>query len=63
MTEQQTPTRAKWRQSDVTKACKGVSAAGHAVSRVRVDPFTGEIFVFIGEPASDGAAPNVNEWD
>jgi hypothetical protein len=62
MTEKQTPARAKWRQSDVTMACKGVSAAGHAISRVWVDPFTGEIFIFTGEPSSEGATSEVNEW-
>lgn len=61
MTNQTNPPRARWKQSDVTRVCKGVIAAGQEIAHVRLDPFTGEIIVFTGQPSPDGAA--ASDWD
>jgi hypothetical protein len=55
MTKIESQARAKWRQADVTKACKGVLAAGLDPREVRVDPLSGLIIVFTG--STEGDAP------
>jgi|HubBroStandDraft_6_1064221.scaffolds.fasta_scaffold2399177_2 hypothetical protein len=51
-----------FRQSDVTKAVKGVVAAGVEVARVEVDR-DGRIVVVAGKPALAQAMAGENEWD
>jgi hypothetical protein len=46
-----------FRQSDVTKALRAVSAAGAAVQRIEIAP-DGKITVVMGEPNASGAATN-----
>ena len=49
------------RQRDVTKAVKGVVAAGVQVARVEVDK-SGKIVVVVGETGK-AEATDRNEWD
>jgi hypothetical protein len=51
-----------FRQGDVTRAVKGVVAAGVQVMRVELDR-AGRIVVIAGEPASVDQAKEVGEWD
>lgn len=52
-------TRAPFKQIDVTRAVKGAVAAGLAVGGFKIDPRTGEIFVF----ASGAVGIEHNPWD
>jgi hypothetical protein len=53
-----------FKQSDITRAVKGVVAAGVEVMRVEVDT-NGKIVVVAGKPATSdsGALQESNEWD
>lgn len=52
-----------FRQRDLTRAVRGVRAAGLEVGRVEIDK-TGKIIVFAGTEASEGASRlELNEWD
>lgn len=63
MTGKQTPARAKWRQADVTKACKGVLGSGLDPQEVRIDPFSGQIIFFLGKSsAAASAATPLEDW-
>jgi hypothetical protein len=53
--------RATFRQDDVSRACKGVKAAGLPVARVVV--VEGRIEVIVGDPESDIDAPAPNPLD
>jgi hypothetical protein len=46
-----------FRQNDVTKALRAVSAAGAAVQRIEIAP-DGKITVVMGEPDASGTATN-----
>jgi hypothetical protein len=50
-----------FRQRDLTKAVKGVTAAGMSVAKVEVDK-AGKIVVVVGEPDKT-KEPERNEWD
>lgn len=52
--------RAAFKQAEVTKAIKGVVAAGMKPSGIRIDP-TGAIVVMFGEGSPKAA--NSNPWD
>lgn len=52
---------ALFRQSDVTRAVRGVTAAGCEVARVEVDK-DGRIIVTTGKAQEPANAP-ANEWD
>jgi hypothetical protein len=52
-----------FRQRDVTRAVKAVTAAGVAVAKVEVDR-DGKIVVVVGEPSQNPLTSNGgNEWD
>lgn len=51
--------RATFKQVDVTRAAKGMAAAGLKVARVEIDR-DGKIVVYTGEP---GASESSNDWD
>jgi hypothetical protein len=51
-----------FKQSDVTKACKGTVRAGLEVQRVEIDQ-AGKIVVFAGKPADPQIRQSANEWD
>jgi hypothetical protein len=52
-----------FRQGDVTRAVRAVTAAGLSVARVEVDA-DGKIVVVPGMPlAEDRGARQINEWD
>jgi hypothetical protein len=55
--------RASFRQSDLTKAIKGVAAAGLQVARAEIDPASGKILVVIGVPSAEEEASSLNPWD
>ncbi|MGR3368819.1 MAG: hypothetical protein ACU0CC_07570 [Sagittula sp.] len=48
-----------FKQADVTRAVKGVVAAGLSVARTEIDR-DGKIVVIIGAP---GSAKDANDWD
>jgi hypothetical protein len=50
-----------FKQTDVTRALRAVSAAGQSVQRVEIDP-EGKIVVFVGKPEQREEAEG-NEWD
>jgi hypothetical protein len=52
-----------FRQQDVTKAVKAVTAAGVHIARVEIDK-TGKIAIITAEaPDGRGEAREANEWD
>ena len=54
--------RQLFRRADLTRAIKGVLAAGVGVVRAEIDSVTGKIVIVIDK--SDGASTgNPNEWD
>jgi hypothetical protein len=52
----------RFRQRDITKAIKGVVAAGVEVAQVRISA-TGDIVVLAGKATTEIAAETRNEWD
>lgn len=51
-----------FKQSDLTKAVKGLVRAGVSISRVEIEP--GKIVVVAGQPTVEAANPAAeNEWD
>jgi hypothetical protein len=53
--------RLAFKQGDLTRALRGVSAAGQSVQRVEIDR-EGKIVVFVGKPQQKEEAGG-NEWD
>jgi hypothetical protein len=51
-----------FKQTDVTKACKGASQAGLDVQRVEIDR-AGKIVLFAGKSAVPQTDQPENEWD
>jgi hypothetical protein len=51
---------ASFRQADVTRAMRGVSAAGMKVARVEIDP-NGKIVVYTESKAANDDSPS--DWD
>jgi hypothetical protein len=52
-----------FRQRDMTRAVKGVTAAGVTVAKVQVDK-DGKIVVVVGEPRQNSVSSiEGNEWD
>jgi hypothetical protein len=49
-----------FRQKDVTRVVRAVSAAGQSIRRVEIDR-QGKIVVFVGKPEEQD--PEGNEWD
>ena len=54
--------RLAFKQGDVTRALRGMSAAGQPVQRVEIEPATGKIIVFVGKP-EEREGLGENEWD
>ena len=54
-------TKAWFTQSDLTKALRAAKLAGWDVCRVEMEPGTGKIVLFAGEPQTEAEAPN--PWD
>jgi hypothetical protein len=54
--------RAAFSQADVSRALKGVKAAGEPIRGVEIDP-NGNIRIVLGEPPPAAAAATGNEWD
>jgi hypothetical protein len=54
--------RARFQSTDVSRAIKGVTAAGKSAARVRIDPADGSIVIDIGKP-NDCSNETTNEWD
>ena len=54
--------RVAFRQDDLTRACRGMKAAGYQVARVEIEP-DGKITILTGEPGSMTPAPAGNAWD
>lgn len=52
---------ARFKQADVTKAMKGVAAAGFKPSGCKIDPATGAIIVMLGGASAKPATGN--PWD
>lgn len=52
--------RAAFKQSDVTRALKGMEAAGYRAARVEIDP-NGKIVVIAESPAANDDGPS--DWD
>jgi hypothetical protein len=50
-----------FKQIDVTRTLRAVSAAGQQVQRVEIEPATGKIIVFVGKPGEQ--LRETNEWD
>jgi hypothetical protein len=50
-----------FKQTDVTRALRAVSAARQPVQRIEIDPATGKIVVFVGKPEEQDTEGN--EWD
>lgn len=53
--------RAAFKQDDLTRALKGVKAAGFTGATVRLRP-GGEMLIYVGDAASAGP-DGPNEWD
>jgi hypothetical protein len=53
---------AQFRQVDITKAAKGVAAAGYTVSRIDVCPFTGTISVFTDSASMTSGLSPLETW-
>jgi hypothetical protein len=53
--------RLAFKQGDVTRALRGVSAAGQAVQRIEINR-EGKIVVFVGKP-EEREGLGENEWD
>jgi hypothetical protein len=54
--------RARFQSADVSRAIKGVTAAGKSAARVRIDLADGSIVIDIGKP-NDCSDETTNEWD
>jgi hypothetical protein len=52
-----------FRQQDVTRAVKAVTAAGVDIARIEVDTATGRITITTGRAAEPGWGKIPNEWD
>jgi hypothetical protein len=50
-----------FKQSDLTKAVRGVVAAGVSVAKVEVDK-TGKIVVVVGEPSKSASQSPLDQW-
>ena len=53
--------RLAFKQCDLTRALRAVSAAGQPVRRVEIEPATGKTVVFVGKPEEQDTEGN--EWD
>ena len=52
-----------FRQQDVTRAVKGVAAAGVHIARIEIDK-AGKIVIITADPTHQpGQSAEVNEWD
>ena len=51
-----------FRQQDVTRAVKAVTAAGLHVACVNVDPQTGKIEVVTGKPVCEFGVTDLDKW-
>jgi len=58
--------RSAFRQQDVKRAVKAVTAAGLAIAGLKVNPQTGSIEIVTGTPGAQDSATGgqeANEWD
>jgi hypothetical protein len=53
---------ATFRQQDVTRAVKAVTAAGVHIARIEIDK-AGKIVIITTDPAHPAQSAEVNEWD
>jgi len=51
-----------FRQQDVTRAVKAVSAAGVHIARIEIDK-TGKIVIITADPTDPAEMNEANEWD
>jgi hypothetical protein len=52
-----------FRQQDVTRAVKAVSAAGVHIARIEIDKSGKIVIITADEPAALGKITEANEWD